>query len=550
MSTPDKCPLPDPYWAFYWPGGQGLTRFMIDNDAEFQGSSILDFGAGCGTASIAGAMCGAKRILSNDIDKYALVATKLNFKLNCVPDKQVVYSSKNFLENPVDVDNFFKVNNRKRFILLGDMFYDSQFAEILFAWLKRVQCERDVRILVGDPDRHPLAEEQYLTAYKTKFRKRQLAEYSLPGYVINEHYGFNTTKKQENSQGNDEEFKLEKTQIDLAAQSRIDKTAKAISKPEKTLINTENRAQWMNKFYAKKQSVKAICREFVSQRSFQHKFTTVAQSKNNDKCRYSDISVIDATRVILKDRPPKDDFIHANWMKMPDGFRYISTQGPLDNTVEDFWHMVYTEKATAIVMICDFAENNLSKCAFYIPTDKRDSCKFGKYTIKRIGKVTNPLDDIKMQVFEITQSKGDYKHVVNHYQYLHWPDHIAPKASTTALKLIRSFKQNSSSPVVVHCSAGIGRTATFVGIDYGSQRLSQNPDLALFDIVREMRAMRDKAVQTYFQYVFMIICITDLFSSEGVPRNEHMNSFYDEYVERLERNCKKRALGHNKSQDK
>ncbi|CAI2300167.1 unnamed protein product [Caenorhabditis sp. 36 PRJEB53466] len=196
MSTPDACPLHDPYWAFYWPGGQGLSRYILDNSALFRGSKVLDFGAGCGSASMAAQICGARAILANDIDKYALVSTKLNFRLNGMNDSKVRYSASNFLQNSQESSDFFRENSQKtgKFVLLGDMFYDSDFAEILFAWLKKMRNEHEVRVLVGDPDRHPLAESEYLKRYRTRFTKEHVAEYGLPGYVIKEHYGFNTAK--------------------------------------------------------------------------------------------------------------------------------------------------------------------------------------------------------------------------------------------------------------------------------------------------------------------------------------------------------------------
>ncbi|CAL2028785.1 unnamed protein product [Caenorhabditis brenneri] len=197
MSTPDECPLPDPYWAFYWPGGQGLSRFILDNQKMFNGSKILDFGAGCGSASMAASVSGAKKILANDIDKYALLSTKLNFRLNNLKDSKIQYTSVNFLDDKnqkASSDFFENSESNGNFVLLGDMFYDSDFAEILFGWLKKILNQHGTRILVGDPDRYPLVETDYLKRYKTKFTKTQLAEYSLPGYVIKEHYGFNTAK--------------------------------------------------------------------------------------------------------------------------------------------------------------------------------------------------------------------------------------------------------------------------------------------------------------------------------------------------------------------
>ncbi|CAD6190992.1 unnamed protein product [Caenorhabditis auriculariae] len=194
MSTPEACPMADPYWAFYWPGGQAMTRFILDHRKTFGGKHVIDFGAGCGSASIAASLVGASRVLVNDIDQYALLATLLNFRLNGVSVNNVSFSQENLLEKDLVVKNFFAESDEEKFIILGDMFYDSDFAASLFAFLKRSQKSSGTRVFVGDPDRHPLTEKRSLESYRTKFEKRLVAEYSLPGYVIREHYGFNTAK--------------------------------------------------------------------------------------------------------------------------------------------------------------------------------------------------------------------------------------------------------------------------------------------------------------------------------------------------------------------
>ncbi|GMT28178.1 hypothetical protein PFISCL1PPCAC_19475, partial [Pristionchus fissidentatus] len=195
MSTPDACPLIDPYWAFYWPGGQSLTRFLLDNVDAVRGSAVLDFGAGCGSASLACLASGSSRILVNDIDQNALLATRLNLKLNKMSErKSIQYTSTNLLDsmNVHDmIRNLYKgIPQKSRILLLGDMFYDSDFADTVFTWLRRVKEEFGVRILVGDPDRHPLTEKMILQGYATPFNKTRVASYALPGYVTREHYGF------------------------------------------------------------------------------------------------------------------------------------------------------------------------------------------------------------------------------------------------------------------------------------------------------------------------------------------------------------------------
>ncbi|GMR53411.1 hypothetical protein PMAYCL1PPCAC_23606 [Pristionchus mayeri] len=196
MATPDICPLVDPYWAFYWPGGQSLTRFLLDNGQIVRGSAVLDFGSGCGSASMACVSRAAKRILMNDIDQNALLAAKLNMRLNGLNATTIRYTDDNLLESKeihTMIYNLYQdVPASSRLLLLGDIFYDSNFADTVFRWLKRVKDEFGVRILVGDPDRHPLTEEKVLQGYETEFRKNLLVSYALPGYVTREHYGFTT----------------------------------------------------------------------------------------------------------------------------------------------------------------------------------------------------------------------------------------------------------------------------------------------------------------------------------------------------------------------
>ncbi|CAO4375824.1 unnamed protein product [Caenorhabditis nigoni] len=257
--------------------------------------------------------------------------------------------------------------------------------------------------------------------------------------------------------------------------------------------------------------------------------------RHDDKCRYSDILCIDKTRVILKDRPKETDFIHANWMTMPDKFKYISAQGPMDETTEDFWHMIFTEKVPAIVMICDFFEDNYQKCAQYIPEDTTQTIQFGPYKITRTDTPSLVFEDVTQQTLEVSVSDKP-THVVTHFHYRNWRDHSAPMTSASTLKLLKMLREPKfkCGPPVIHCSAGIGRTATFIGVDYGGQRIGQLGEKTdMFEIVNEMRRMRHKAVQSHHQFMFMLVCISDQMVMEGVPRNEDMQDllgFYKNYM--------------------
>ncbi|CAH1801056.1 unnamed protein product, partial [Owenia fusiformis] len=129
----------DPYWMFYWPGGQVLSRYILDNPKIFATKRVLDVGSGCGASAIAAAMMGA-RVVANDISKDAVEATKVNAALNNV---SVDTSTKDFIgETDIDVDIVF----------LGDMFYDQEFTNIVYDWITHLS-RNGTRILIGDPGR-------------------------------------------------------------------------------------------------------------------------------------------------------------------------------------------------------------------------------------------------------------------------------------------------------------------------------------------------------------------------------------------------------------
>ncbi|ETN76528.1 hypothetical protein NECAME_03460 [Necator americanus] len=162
-------------------------KYILDNPHLFNGANVLDFGCGCGSASVAASMVGSS-VIANDIDRNALVATKINYRLNSVSVDRTQFISDNILYSTnITTQDFLTV--KKSFIVLGDMFYDTEFAEKVLTWLKKVKDSTGTRVLIGDPNRHPLAEEQ-LRRYKIRVEKKHLATYSLPDFVMREHYGF------------------------------------------------------------------------------------------------------------------------------------------------------------------------------------------------------------------------------------------------------------------------------------------------------------------------------------------------------------------------
>lgn len=169
---PELWPFSDPYWAIYWPGGQAISRYLLDNPEECRGKSVLDVGSGCGASSIAAKKCGALCVTANDIDKVAGLVTIMNSELNnseppvCLTDDLISSYPK-----PFDL------------ILLGDMFYDETLATSLHTWLDLCIKMHGAKVLIGDPGR------AMFEAHTIHQHLYHLAQYELSPSVQKENYG-------------------------------------------------------------------------------------------------------------------------------------------------------------------------------------------------------------------------------------------------------------------------------------------------------------------------------------------------------------------------
>ena len=146
--------LPPPYWAFAWPGGQALARYIFDHPQEVAGKSVLDFGAGSGLVAIAAAKAGGAPVIATEIDALALAAIELNAAANGVFVEEI--------ENDI-----IGTNGRWDTILAGDMCYERPLAERLTDWLRSLAAE-GARVLIGDPGRNyfPASGVQRLATYE------------------------------------------------------------------------------------------------------------------------------------------------------------------------------------------------------------------------------------------------------------------------------------------------------------------------------------------------------------------------------------------------
>ncbi|XP_074833589.1 tyrosine-protein phosphatase non-receptor type 7 [Carettochelys insculpta] len=222
------------------------------------------------------------------------------------------------------------------------------------------------------------------------------------------------------------------------------------------------------------------------------------------KDRYKTILPNPHSRIHLQRAGSQEDegYINANYIRGYGGCprEYIATQGPMLNTVVDFWQMVWQEGSPLIVMITKLKEGK-EKCVHYWP--EREAT-YGPFTIRLQGL----SECAEYTVRELTiQCEGDCR-PVKHVCFPSWPDQQAPESAKPLLRLVAEVDQilqaaGSTGPVVVHCSAGIGRTGCFIATRIGCQQLKAKGEVDILGIVCQLRLDRGGMIQTSEQYQFL-----------------------------------------------
>ncbi|KAG3258457.1 protein tyrosine phosphatase, receptor type C [Ictidomys tridecemlineatus] len=229
---------------------------------------------------------------------------------------------------------------------------------------------------------------------------------------------------------------------------------------------------------------------------------------NQNKNRYVDILPYDYNRVELSEinGDAGSNYINASYI---DGFKeprkYIAAQGPRDETVDDFWRMIWEQKATVIVMVTRCEEGNRNKCAEYWPSMEEGTRAFGDVIVKIFEHKKCP--DYIIQKLSITNKKEKTTgREVTHIQFTSWPDHGVPEDPHLLLKLrrrVNAFSNFFSGPIVVHCSAGVGRTGTYIGIDAMLEGLEAEGKVDVYGYVVKLRRQRCLMVQVEAQYILI-----------------------------------------------
>nr|CTP81302.1 Bm5100 [Brugia malayi] len=240
-----------------------------------------------------------------------------------------------------------------------------------------------------------------------------------------------------------------------------------------------------------------------------------------------------------------DDYYHASYVQIGENINFICAQGPLPNTIEDFWCMVIQEDSKVIIQLCQWTEEGKTQCAEYFPSSDWEWKDYGSVRVKIIEK-TSPMTQLrKVYRTKIQAIYKDKKHEVLHLLYGGWPDHFVAE-STPICREIRmlALKFSEKKPIIVHCSAGIGRTGTFAAIFMAVDRLKHNENLSIPDIVKELRDQRMHAVQNDQQYLFIYRMVIEILLAEDLliksPEIISLIKEYDDLIarKRQERNQK------------
>ncbi|XP_033117824.1 receptor-type tyrosine-protein phosphatase T-like isoform X2 [Anneissia japonica] len=242
--------------------------------------------------------------------------------------------------------------------------------------------------------------------------------------------------------------------------------------------------------------------------------TVALQKCNLKKNRYKNVVPYDHSRIVLQSSlngsKPGSDYINACYIQ---GYnnpqRFIAAQGPNQTTVEDFWKLVWQENVHMIIMLTNLVEIGKRKCVQYWPDSF--SALYGEIAVTFTNAVELSSYDIK--TFKVYKANSP-KRTLHLLHYKTWPDKNVPQNTQDVSKFIREMNtlqtyHHLEGPILVHCSAGAGRTGAFIAICAMLDMANEEHCVDIYNFVKEMRSRRPNMVQTSEQYIFIYETVLD-----------------------------------------
>ncbi|GMT01861.1 hypothetical protein PENTCL1PPCAC_24035 [Pristionchus entomophagus] len=268
------------------------------------------------------------------------------------------------------------------------------------------------------------------------------------------------------------------------------------------------------------------------------KTTTISES-NMRRNRFFDVLTFDHNRVELRGRSSDDpnSYINASYIQSNDNSRaeFIAAQGPIgppenipqgrENTVSHFWEMIWQERVDCLVMLTRCIEHLKLKCAQYWPNELGSSMEYGSIRVELVA-VTEYASAIQ-RTFDVSQ--GEETRNVTQFHFEDWLDAKGPENTQNLLDLVLKIKDHQSgkrTPILVHCSAGIGRTGVFIALWQLITTIDSNP-LEPIDVmgrVKRLREQRIKMVQSSEQYSSLYEAVVLYLKAKGLCRNRDIQS--------------------------
>ncbi|XP_068458999.1 phosphatidylinositol phosphatase PTPRQ isoform X2 [Clinocottus analis] len=237
---------------------------------------------------------------------------------------------------------------------------------------------------------------------------------------------------------------------------------------------------------------------------------------NKSKNRFPNIKPYNNNRVKLLSEPGTagSDYINASFVSgylCPNEF--IATQGPLPGTVADFWRMIWETGTHTIAMLTQCYEKGRIRCHKYWPEDNKPMSVFSDILISKVSEEVLP--DWTVRTLKV-EKHGHYI-LVRHFNYTSWPEHGVPESCSTLIKFVKAVRahRHNNTTIVVHCSAGVGRTGVFIALDHFIQHVRDHDFVDIYGLVAELRSERMCMVQNLAQYIFLHQSTLELLNNKG-----------------------------------